>query len=355
MDPTTVPGSCMACHRGHGTSMSPMLPAPQSEVCLTCHGSQSSRDKAVLDQELDPAARPALMSSVLNQPFVHPISEQAYSRLEPGAVTCTSCHSPHRGTARTTTNPGEGEFQKRSPRDPNRFEFELCLGCHGGVGPGARVGLEIGGRLDPANRSYHPVLASSGNGSPSLAPEFSSREINCTDCHGNSDPDGPRGPHGSGVRYLLNGEYVTTDGTEESALAYALCYRCHDRAQVIDSAAFPEHRRHVVDERASCATCHDGHGSIANRALIGFGEQTRAAGVSPSVGAGRLAFESYGPGSGACYVTCHGYDHAPATYGGFAPEVEALTEAGTMPGEAVPARPRRPPKRFIPREDDPVR
>jgi predicted CXXCH cytochrome family protein len=339
MDQTVVPGSCMACHRGHGTTLSPMLPAPQSAVCLSCHGSQSSRDKAALDRDLGTGARPQLMSSVLNQPFVHPISDEAYSRREPGVVTCTSCHSPHRGTGQIATDAGDVVVQKRSPRDPARLEFELCLECHGGLGPAARNSLEISGRLEPNSGSYHPVRSVASDGSPSVLPELTGREINCTDCHGNSDPKGPAGPHGSGVRFLLKSEYVTTDGSEESALTYALCYRCHQREQVLDSAVFPEHRRHVVDERASCATCHDAHGSVANRALIGFGEQTRPVGVSPSGMTGRLAFDSLGPGSGACYVSCHGYDHAPATYGDFTPDVEALIDPGTTGARDAPRTP----------------
>jgi len=65
----------------------------------------------------------------------------------------------------------------------------------------------------------------------------------------------------------------------------------------------------------SCATCHSGHGSVGNRALSRFGEETLIAGVTPSLRTGRLAFVSSGPGSGECYLTCHGRDHAPETYG----------------------------------------
>jgi len=332
MDSNVVTGSCMACHHGHGATMSPMLPAPQGEVCLSCHGSQSSRDKAALDRYLNPSATPQLMSSVLTLPFVHPMNEQAYSRREPDVVTCTSCHSPHRGVEQIATD-GEGLLvPRRSPRNPERLEFEMCLDCHGGMEPGARTNLEVGGLLDSGSRSFHPVRGPAKEGSSSLVPELSGREINCTDCHGNSDSKGPAGPHGSAVQFLLKSEYVTSDGSEESALTYALCYQCHRREQVLDSVVFPEHRRHVVDERASCATCHNGHGSVANRALIGFGEQTRPVGVSPSAMTGLLAFDSFGPGSGACYVSCHGYDHAPAIYGEFSADSESLLNSRSVFG-----------------------
>jgi len=105
------------------------------------------------------------------------------------------------------------------------------------------------------------------------------------------------------------------DGASESPEAYNLCYQCHDREKVLDSSTFPLHRRHVIDERASCATCHNPHGSFENRALIRFGEQTLPGGVSPSILAGNEAFLSDGPGSGTCFLTCHGSDHAPKSYG----------------------------------------
>ena len=38
--------------------------------------------------------------------------------------------------------------------------------------------------------------------------------------------------------------------------------------------------------------------------------------VAPSMSTGRLEFNSIGAGSGSCYLTCHGYDHGPSTYGG---------------------------------------
>ena len=36
----------------------------------------------------------------------------------------------------------------------------------------------------------------------------------------------------------------------------------------------------------------------------------------PSTQEGRLEFQSEAPAPGACYLTCHGYDHGPEEYGG---------------------------------------
>jgi cytochrome c553 len=212
---------------------------------------------------------------------------------------------------------------KPSPRNPARFEYEMCADCHGSEGVTTQNLLDIRRQFSPDNRSYHPVEGPSLASSPSLLSGLSGRVMSCTDCHGNSDPGGTRGPHGSAVRFILRSPYSTADGSQESSQAYSLCYTCHTREQVLDSPAFPQHRMHIVEEMTSCATCHSAHGSVRNRALIRFGEETVLAGaVSPSAAAGQTAFLSDGEGSGACYLTCHGYDHSPATYG--------LSAAGEM-------------------------
>jgi predicted CXXCH cytochrome family protein len=203
-----------------------------------------------------------------------------------------------------------------STTNPSRFEYQLCQECHGEKGLTTRSLLDKSRLFNPNNASYHPVEAPAKSDSPSIVEELAGVEISCTDCHGNSDPDGPAGPHGSGEAFLLKFNYTTVDGNEESEEAYSLCYTCHEREKVLASTLFPEHQQHIVDEATSCATCHNPHGSIDNRALIRFGEETTLGGVSPSGLTGQLAYESMGLGSGACYLTCHGYDHSPETYGG---------------------------------------
>ncbi len=292
-----------------------MLPGPQGEVCFSCHGSQAGRDRQVMAGVLDSTAQPQLMSSTLTKPYTHPITEKAYSRHEVDAVTCSSCHSPHRGLPPGAKSSAGLGVRRLSTRDRGQTEVELCTSCHEENTATPSDRRDVGGLLRPRNRSYHPVKAPSAERSPSLAADRAGREIECTDCHGNNDPNGIQGPHGSSVRYLLKAEYRTADGGTESAASYALCYGCHERDSVLDSPVFPEHRLHVVDHSASCATCHNPHGSVNNRALIRFGEQAELASVAPSGKTGRLEFDSAGPGSGTCHLTCHGYDHGPVGYG----------------------------------------
>lgn len=323
MDQGLLPRACTACHEGHGTSGSPMLPAPQRQVCLACHDSRARAAQEVTGGSLSMHARPTLLAPVLTQPYTHPVSEGAFSRDDPGAVTCTSCHSPHRATPQMASADGPPGRSRPSPRSPSRFEFELCATCHGGPGAITSGLADIGDLTSAGNRSYHPVEAPAMERAPSVVPELVGMMVNCTDCHGNSDPTGPRGPHGSAVPHLLRRSYTTVDGSAESASVYALCYGCHSRDAVLDGTAFPEHRRHVVAERTPCSSCHDPHGSPSNRALIRFGEGPRGYDVGPSA-SGRLAFGSAAPGAGTCYLTCHGRNHDPESYGGPALEPETL-------------------------------
>ncbi len=295
---------------------------------MTCHGTRARLDNAVARGLVAPGTRPALLSSVFSLPFTHPVSEHAFSRFDPGAVTCSSCHAPHRGSPQLEATAIGAPGRRVSTRDLAQFEFELCASCHGRAGVKTQSATDISRLLNPNNRSYHPIEAPSMEGSASILSTLSGTEIDCTDCHGNSDPAGPAGPHGSRVQFILRAAYTTVDGSPESPAAYSLCYTCHERDRVLDSPAFPEHRRHIVERRASCATCHNPHGSVANRSLIRFGEETVVSGVSPSASTGRLAFTSSTAGSGTCYLTCHGRDHAPETYG-----------TATSPLETLPARP----------------
>jgi len=313
LDSSLVPGSCSACHRGHGVSDSPMLPAPQKQVCLSCHGSEAKSSEAVARGLLSPTARPRPVASALSQPFVHPVDDHAFSRREAGVVTCSSCHSPHRGSVRQLS--GDRAAASRSTLDPGDAQFELCGSCHTGNGKAARDPGDIDGLLNPRNESFHPVKSPARGASPSLRSALAGSEMSCSNCHGSDDASRDTGPHGSSVAFILRASYSTLDGVDESQQTYRLCYGCHDREAVLGSQDFPEHRRHVVDLKTSCATCHNPHGSYASRALIRFEDDATLASVAPSMQANRIAFKSTGPGSGLCYLTCHGFDHAPAGYG----------------------------------------
>lgn len=324
VDPAIVLGGCASCHAGHGASRSPMLDRSQRDLCLDCHGEGLRR------RDVAPDVSPAQVAGTFAKASAHRITSGAYSRFEASALVCTSCHSPHR-TPEDRPAPGPDGKKRRAPNDPARFEHELCESCHGRA---ARV--DIASLVDPMNRSFHPLKAPAQGRAPSTIARLAGGEINCTDCHGNDDVAGPRGPHGSNIPHLLRRAYRTADGAAESDNAFELCYSCHDRRAVLDASPFPMHREHIVEMRTSCATCHDAHGSPANRALIRFGtEQHDRGSVLPSARTGRLAYVSEGPGSGACYLNCHGEEHAPEAYGSMKLQ---LSSALSVPAPAEPPR-----------------
>jgi predicted CXXCH cytochrome family protein len=325
LDPSLMPGGCRSCHIGHGSPGSPMLGADQKAVCLRCHDTQAEVDNSIAEGLLGQNAKPGLLNTQLSKTWQHPSGEGAYSRRQEGTIVCTSCHSPHRSSPQygvDTSSPRErGALggRKLSPANRGQLEYELCESCHGQYGATTESRRDISRLMNPNSRSFHPVESAAIEPSPSVLPEYSGSEVNCTDCHGDNDPTGLGGMHGSDVRYILKAGYTTLDGSNESPETYALCYVCHDRDLVLDSNRFPLHRSHVVDNGASCSTCHNPHGSVDNRALITFGDDTESGAINPSGSTGRLDFESDSPGSGACYLTCHGVDHGPETYGSAAP------------------------------------
>ncbi|MES0326599.1 MAG: hypothetical protein ABUK13_00265 [Gammaproteobacteria bacterium] len=67
-------------------------------------------------------------------------------------------------------------------------------------------------------------------------------KISCLDCHNNNqNPNngaagtGSSGPHGSANSRLLERNYNTIDSTTESATQYAICYKCHDRNNILNN------------------------------------------------------------------------------------------------------------------------
>ncbi|MBL4939030.1 MAG: cytochrome c3 family protein, partial [Lutibacter sp.] len=218
------------------------------------------------------------------------------------------------------TNIGvSGISQTGNPVSVATNTYEICYKCHAENSwapspalPRQLIQNNVRLEFDTSNPSYHPIAGPGNNSNvPSLiSPLTTSSVIYCTDCHASNNANDPKGPHGSTFQYLLKLQYTTADNTPESPTAYALCYSCHDRSNILNDSSFKEHDKHIRKENISCSICHDSHGisstqgnSTNNSNLINF----RTDVVFPENG--QLRFVDTGNKRGYCLLKCHGEKH----------------------------------------------
>ena len=353
---------CESCHVPHtATTAQRGLKAVEEATCGSgasqCHAASAIGRN--IEAEFSKIYRHPTYSTT---PSVHDASESPTNTTYPLPETspaatrhaeCPDCHNVHASYAATATAPkGSGKiagvwgvdtnnnFRLPIGVPPSVNEFEICYKCHGDSAnkpqPGGtyappypnRVALQFNMRLmfDAGNPSFHPIEAPGRNTTvPSLTAGWTTASIvTCTDCHDNDQGPkaptpgtGPSGPHGSSFKHLLVARYdMEIASYPESAAAYALCYKCHDRTSILNDQSFPTHHKHVTDKNASCALCHDSHGISAtqgnatnNSNLINFDKRW----VTPS-SSGILRWDDLGARKGRCYLTCHGENHNPFTY-----------------------------------------
>jgi predicted CXXCH cytochrome family protein len=321
---TVAANACENCHKPHtaGTPMALLNFTTEEANCFSCHNGNVAGSNVEAD---------------FSKASVHPVSltTGVHDPLEdlvnaPRHVECVDCHNPHAANGNAADAPDAsgaldglaGIAQSGSVVEPLQFQYELCYRCHAdsnNKGPALvnRIDPETNTRLefDPGNPSYHPVVATGQNPNvPSLkSPYTVNSRIYCTDCHnsntgGNAGGSGPDGPHGSVFAPLLERQLIMTNGSSESAANYAMCYKCHNRSSIIDDKSFHEHQKHIKDEKASCMTCHDPHGSLNNTHLINFNPDY----VFPLNGT--IEFVDTGLFTGNCTLLCHGKAHNQEDY-----------------------------------------
>ncbi|MBS3974966.1 MAG: hypothetical protein KGZ89_08890 [Actinobacteria bacterium] len=243
-------------------------------------------------------------------------------------VECADCHSAHEATS--TPSPAAAvapevygrlkgvwgvrtEFTSTSTitytqRQGVAYEHEVCFECHSGWNRAPGGPDDVAMQFNIHNPSFHPIAAgtsraenTTGSFVPATPAWTTSSVLHCVDCHGNSDPAQPAGPHYSSTAPLLGRPYLGVPSAEETKL----CYSCHRYTVYFTGAEdlLPEstsnfrgatlveprlHRLHVNDAGLSCASCHVSHGSRVNEHLIRHG-----LGWSDS------------PAGGTCSTQCH--------------------------------------------------
>ncbi len=327
---TVTEGGCENCHRPHAAPRPPRLLSSSQEraVCLVCHNGRVA-SKNLESEFLKPSAHPIASSDWAHDP------REDFNSM-PRHVTCTDCHNPHQAISVRASPPAapgrlkgvRGLRISGAAANEAIYEYEVCLKCHG-IRDESSIGVvrqdnvrNTRLEIDPSNPSYHPVATVGRNTTMGgfEAGYSTASIIYCTDCHNNDESTTagarPRGPHGSRYSPILEREYQQNDPSAESFQTYALCYKCHNRDFLInDRANTFLHDEHVRGAQASCAACHDAHGSRQNIGLINFMSRDRTGkSVVTASSSGRLEFISLGPGRGQCTLLCHGKNHEALTY-----------------------------------------
>lgn len=318
---------CGNCHSVHGAGSGPRLMtfADEEQVCAVCHGGNVAQ-KNIQSEFAKRSVHPVASTAGVHDPTEGAIPASRH-------VSCVDCHNPHASkrisAAAMPSVSGAlagvaGVNAAGAAVEQISREHELCFRCHSDGGGGSMESItrkvetpNMRRLFDVGNASYHPVIGVRKNPNvPSLiAPRWTTASLmNCTDCHNNDQAPaaggtGPNGPHGSAFAPLLERNLERSDFGQESAGAYALCYKCHSRDSILADESFKGHRLHVVDAQTACTTCHDPHGVVSAKQLINF--NTRY--VSPS-SRGELNFVDKGPFRGSCSLTCHGRDHDALPY-----------------------------------------
>ncbi|MBE0474675.1 cytochrome c3 family protein [Rhodoferax sp.] len=328
---TVQDNACLNCHRPHAAGHSEGLLAQVGEAanCTICHSGTVAKAGFNFNTEF---AKP-YRHPIDIDPWTHKPKEDASTMTR--HVACADCHNPHAADSSSATAPNvsgplkgvPGIDQAGAPVAVATYEQEVCYKCHG-LAPATTLSFarqdnvrNAREQFEPSNLSFHPVTAVGRN---ATIPDNSFvlgtgltaiSRIACGSCHNN---DGwtaggttPAGPHGSIYKPLLELNYNTASTVIESPTEFALCYKCHDRSTLLNPnvGKFP-HLRHLSSPvNASCAACHDAHGSRTQSNLINFmlSDVNGNPVVTPD-SAGKIAFTKT-PNGGNCQLACHGMVH----------------------------------------------
>jgi predicted CXXCH cytochrome family protein len=317
---TVAANACENCHQPHSAAGKKRLlnAATEEDNCYVCHNAQVAAKN--IQTEFAKAS-------------IHPVATTTgvHDPLEPGViqarhVECVDCHNPHASNASSGALAGSligvrGITIGGTEINPSTFEYQICFRCHADS-PGkpapltARQIAQTNVRLefDPTNPSHHAVAGPgrSTNVPSLIAPWTTASIVKCSDCHNNNTGPGaggtgPKGPHGSTNRPLLERPYATATPT-----AGDICYKCHSQSVVTRES--PHNRSEHL--RYGCKACHDAHGISGTQGNTTYNSRLINLSTTDNtpVGTGASAKLYVDTVARTCYLNCHGEVHNGRSY-----------------------------------------
>jgi len=315
--------ACLQCHEIHTLpTNAKLLRADENTLCLSCHDSRADEENEIASiQNLE---------EVFEKPFTHPIrnnpnvtgvgydsdteSPWNFGLADDRFVRCGDCHNPHAASEKSISPVLDGSLAFVQgvdafgfPKDAVDHEYEVCYKCHG-QNQNVNSGNDVARLFAMGNRSYHPVEnVGLSPRVPSLKPGWSEQSlITCSDCHGNDDPYGPQGPHGSSIPHILKASY--SDFPYGPVDEQELCFTCHDQRKIIGNDGFKFHNLHITNAGYSCSACHNPHGSVDAPGLLDLSKSY----IKDIDGV--KAIDGLEPGHGTCTLQCHAARHIRDVY-----------------------------------------
>jgi predicted CXXCH cytochrome family protein len=301
--------SCESCHNIHLiSSHKSFLKKDENQLCIDCHDGIKN----------NPNENPSYdnINKVINKLYTHITLNNSEIHTSIQSINCSDCHNPHLATEKNigmidgSLHGVKGKTSWGTTINSSIHEYEICYKCHSYSN--MHKTNNIAQLFKPSNTSYHPVeqLSNNINALKSLKPNLNSMTlITCSDCHGNDNKFGIKGPHGSNNKGILKLNYENTEFTVKSTqLDNELCFQCHKEKYITESVGFRWHKLHI-DSGYNCSACHDSHGSKDYPTLLNFDKDY----IRP-LNNGQFEFNKSSQLNGTCTLSCHGHVHDNINY-----------------------------------------
>lgn len=312
---------CTKCHKSHTADHQKLLKMPGRDLCLSCH-----QDVAKVVAGSSHQHKP-MEGDCLQCHKPHASDEVKILKASPKDL-CTSCHKPIGETMAAATHPHGAATDPRS-----------CLNCHTPHGSD-HVKQLLKEPVDTCMTCHDKPIVVSKTKTVAATRELTAAAFHKHGPIEKGDCAGCHDVHGGKNDGLLAQVYEKSFYQPYSETAYALCFKCHDRALVTTVAPEKEtgfrngsnnlHAVHVnkTSQGRSCRACHTVHASrfetmIADK--VTFGEWTLPINYNKTAS------------GGSCAPGCH----RPAQYDRVKAVVPAMSPATLITTE--PAEPAKPP------------